>query len=107
MLNPVPQLYTPNGTLPITLPFSLLNVFILITAHFYQKDERVLQYSKFFVPSVYSKTYSTSHCTPAYSYHHNHHHHHHDDQTFLRLTFRLAVSKSLSVKRRMVYHNDW
>jgi len=44
-----------------------------------------------------SNTYSTSHCTPAYYYHHNHHHHHHYDQTSLRLTFRLAVSKSLSV----------
>jgi hypothetical protein len=26
MLNPDPQLHTPNGTLPITLPSSLLNV---------------------------------------------------------------------------------
>jgi len=96
MLNPVPKLHTPNGTLPTTLLFPLLNVFKLITAYFYQKGERVLQGIKFFAPTVYSKRYSTSHCTPAYYYHHNHHHHHHD-QISLRLTFRLAVSKSLSV----------
>jgi len=35
-LNPVPQLHTPNGTLPITLPFTLLNVFTIITAYLYQ-----------------------------------------------------------------------
>ena len=98
ILNPVPQLHTPNGTLPITLPLPLLHAFTLITAYLYQKDERVLQCSKFSAPTVYSKRYSTSHCSPPYYYHHNHHHHHHhNDQTSLRLTFRLAVSKSLSV----------
>jgi hypothetical protein len=55
MLNPVPQLHTPNGTLAITLPFSLLYFFTLVEVYLYQKDERVLQCSKFFVPTIYSK----------------------------------------------------
>lgn len=100
MLNPVPQLHTPNGTLAITLPFPLLNIFTLVTVYLYQKDERVLQCSKFFVPTVYSKTYSTSHCTPAYYYHHNHHHHHHDQTS-------LGLRSVLQFLSRCQYGVEW